>query len=601
MPKFRPLASLKTGAADSPGTTAPGAPDGGAGAVVGNDFWVRYSSLLPDREEQTVVVVTDDDTSSPVNVFLRAPRASRVVVISPEGLPEWDLERPGVEHRRGRTLEQVNWELRFLGPVDVLVDLAARTGAEYDTFWRRIFFHLRAKGLYVIDRGRARDDVVPASVLEVAGTVGRSSTELSEAGYTDRPRRLAVAGVTLDAEHVLVTKRAKHVLKLRDQDANRLLPSREPELGLEVLDTRPGGTLTSAARIHSHESAVTITALDETMDYPPVHLRHYTGKIAMVSNALLQTGATALPDSFRHHLAATPGNPRLVDVTREFARPRPSDRPRRRLPGNYYHLDSENSGHYGHLLTEVTARLWGWDRAKEQLPDLKAIFRIRYPNERTPALERRVFGAYGIAPDDICWVDEPVWLESVVAATPMWHNQFPHYVHPDLASVWARIRDSLLAEGTPPTVGFERSGGTRIFVSRRHVTTNRACRNAREVEAFFLERGFDIVYPEDHDLAVQAAIFDRAEVVAGFGGSAMFNVMFSRGYRAMILLNHEAYTARNEHLFTVLLGGDVHYFWSTPDLPHPDGEWSAEAYYSAWAFDFERNSGPLDEVIRGLA
>jgi capsular polysaccharide biosynthesis protein len=345
---------------------------------------------------------------------------------------------------------------------------------------------------------------------------------------------------------------------------------------------------------------VPITALDTSIDYPAHHLRHYRGEIAMVSNALLHTPFTALPDSFRHHLSTNPTNPGLIDVSGDFARVRPRDRPRTRLEGSYNHLDSENSGHYGHLLTEVMSRLWGWDEAKRQLPDLKAIFRIRYANERKPVLEQRIFGAFGIDVDDIVWVHEPVWLESVVGATPMWHNQVPHYVHPGLMSVWDRVRASLLNEASAPTEGFDRSGGKRIFVSRQDISTNRACRNTREVESFFADRGFDVVYPENHDLAVQAAIFDRAEVVAGFGGSAMFNIVFSRDYQALILLNHEAYTARNEHLYTALLGGDIHYFWSTPDVPHPEGGWTEEAYYSSWAFDFERNSETLTEVIKNL-
>ena len=244
-------------------------------------------------------------------------------------------------------------------------------------------------------------------------------------------------------------------------------------------------------------------------------------------------------------------------------------------------------------MTEVISRLWGWDAAKESIPDLKAIFRIRYPAERDPALERRVFEAYGIPRDDVVWVDEPVWLESVVAATPMWHNQFPHYVHPDLAEVWGRLRDHLR---TPS----DRTGPSRrLFVSRRDPAGNRSCRNTPAVEDFFRTRGFEVVYPELYDLGEQAALFAEAEVVAGFGGSAVFNVLFSTRLRTLILLNHEAYTARNEHLFTSVLGADVHYFWSPPDVPHPVGGWSEDAYYSSWEFDFERNGAELDAVVDG--
>lgn len=109
------------------------------------------------------------------------------------------------------------------------------------------------------------------------------------------------------------------------------------------------------------------------------------------------------------------------------------------------------------------------------------------------------------------------------------------------------------------------------------------------------------MYPEDLDLGRQAALFAEAKVIAGFGGSAMFNLMFAELGTTTILLSHEAYnTARNEHLFTSLLGGNVHFFWSTPEIPHPPGAWSKPAFYSDWNFDFERNLAPLETLLDSL-
>ena len=573
--------------------------DGAGEAGTPSDFYERYALLLPDRPNQTVVVLADD-ASAPVRAFLQAPGARRRIVISPESCPEWALEEQGAEHRAAGNLDEVNWHMRFFGPVDVVVDLAARSSDEYDVVWRKLFFHLHPRGVYVIARSRSTDGLVPPAILDTATTVGATGAELADKAVSDTARRLAVLSVTVDADHVVVVKRGKHVLKTKDRLATQILPEREPGLLMTELLTLPEGVVTGRATVHSHTSATEIADLEPTLAYPAHHLRHYRGEIAMTANALMHTGFTALPESFRHHWSYSPTNPRLIDASGDFARVRPRDLPTTRLPGSYYHLDSENPGHYGHLLTEVMGRLWGWDEAKRQIPDLKAIFSLRPGEERDPVLEQRIFGAYGIAREDICWVDEPVWLESVVGATPMWHNQQPHYVHPDLTKVWDRVRDSLLAEATLPEDGFEISGGRRIFVSRQDISVNRACQNTREVESFFRDRGFDVVYPENHDLAVQAAIFDRAEVVAGFGGSAMFNILFSRNHSALVLLNHEAYTARNEHLYTTLLGGEVHYFWSTPDIAHPDGGWSEAAYYSPWAFDFERNADELSRVLATL-
>ncbi len=553
----------------------------------------RYAGLLPERARRVVVVLADARTGTEILPYLTHRPADTVIVISPEVAPEWELDERDVQHRAAANILEVNWQLRFVGPVDVMIDLAHASAADHDATWRKLFFHLRPNGLYLLRRGAVSDGTVPGSFLAVAPWVGAPAKAQSGRSASDRELALATSTVTVGADHVAAVKRNKHVLKVREADAGRILPSREPALGLEVLRSMPAGTLDVRANVVSHEASVQITGLPEAMEYPVLHLRRYTGRIAMASNALLHHRFSALPDSFRHHRANL-SNPRLVDANGDFARVPANLRPTKELTGTYYHLDSENSGHYGHLMTEVISRAWGWPAAKEAIPDLKALFRIRFANERRPELELRVFEALGISREDVVWVDEPVWLEDVVAATPMWHNQFPYYVHPDLAGTWSRLRENLRRPlSTPPS--------RKIFVSRRDDTGNRSCRNTREVEAFFADHGFDVLYPELFDLGEQAAIFADAEVVAGFGGSAVFNILFSTKLRTLILLNHEAYTARNEHLYTALLGGDVHYFWSSPDVSHPEGGWSEEAYYSGWEFDFARNRAGLETVLATVA
>ena len=117
-------------------------------------------------------------------------------------------------------------------------------------------------------------------------------------------------------------------------------------------------------------------------------------------------------------------------------------------------------------MTEAVSRLWGWEQAKEMIPDLKAIWRIRYPNERDPEFERILFRAYGIAEEDMVWIDRPMTLESVIGVTPMWHNQAPHTAHPEIIAVWERLRSSLAdVRGDSPR---------RLFVSRRRGTAGTA-------------------------------------------------------------------------------------------------------------------------------
>ena len=348
--------------------------------------------------------------------------------------------------------------------------------------------------------------------------------------------------------------------------------------------------MTSSGHTTSHNAGVPIVALDDSLPWPELFLRHYRGSISMVSGQLLFTGSTILPDSFRHAHAKNLSNPRITRVSREFAHIPKRLQPKVSLDGTYYVLDSAHPGHFGHLMTEVLSRLWGWVEAKQMFPDLKLLISMRRPNGRSTVLETRLLTAFGIAPSDIVCADRPVSLRSVVGATPMWHNHTPHYVHPQIKPrVWDRIATNLVDRAG--------EGDDKIFVSRQVHQKRRNCRNARQVEDLFSARGFRIVYPELLDIGEQATVFAKARVIAGFAGSAMFNVMFAREVETFVVLAHESYTARNEHLFAAALGCDVHYFWSTPDIPHPERGWTEDAFYSDWEFDFARNADELNALL----
>ena len=217
------------------------------------------------------------------------------------------------------------------------------------------------------------------------------------------------------------------------------------------------------------------------------------------------------------------------------------------------------------------------------------MFRIRRPGERDPKLEKMLFEAYGIERDDIVWSPVPVRVDRLVAAAPQWHNKEPYYADPLFAETWSRIRSGLESVEGPVA--------DRVFISRKSTLGNRVCENSGLVEDYFRGHGFAIVFPEEHSLAEQAAIFEHATVVAGFGGSALFNVMFCKRLEKLIVLTHEAYTARNEHLYGALLGAEVHYVWSSPQIPHPVGGWTEEAYFSNWTFNFDRNRSVLDTIV----
>ena len=275
-----------------------------------------------------------------------------------------------------------------------------------------------------------------------------------------------------------------------------------------------------------------------------------------------------------------------------MARIPPKHLPKRRLAGDYYNLDCLFDGHFGHLTTEVVSRLWGWDQAKRENPDLKALFHVRPTRNNDPVLERALFTAYGIREEDLVWVQGPVKVRGLVSATPMWQDQSPHFAHPDITEIWQRLTAGLLGDAEP-------AEHERIFVSRgEKLSHRRCCRNQAEVERFFADRGFHVFYPEQLSLTEQVALFAGARVVVGFSGSAMFNLMHTRRLEATIVLGQNAYLARNEQLFSTVLGGELHYFWSPADVPPPEiGKRTQASVRSSWAFDFAEQGADLERVI----
>jgi capsular polysaccharide biosynthesis protein len=534
-------------------------------------------SLLPSAGNRTVVLLAHDAGHGEVDRWLRLLAGHDLHVLSGKADPRWDRAGVAFRHHAAPSLHLAQPSLELLGRVTVVVDLRSRTAEQLDRAWHNVAFHLDVGGAYL----RPSPAQAFSDERELHSWIARRATDPAA----------EPTPIILTPDVLMIVKRHRHYLKLRPGDTQRILPSREPELVLHELAELPAGELVSRARVVSHGSEAAIPWLSSRMKYPPLRVRHYAGRIGFLGSTLLHSDTSILVDSFRDQPGPDPAHRLLDNDSARFARIPPALTPERTLDGHFYHLDTQFGGHFGHVMTELVGRLWGWDEAKRQLPELKAIFHAR----RRPgadALERRLLRAYGIADDDIVQVDRPVYLRSLVSATTMWHNAAPHFVHPAVGEVWERLRSNLI-DPTAPTY-------ERIFVTRSESHPRRRCRNVRAVEQFFEAYGFTVIHPEALELGAQAAVFSAATVVAGFAGSAMFNLMFATEPKSVIMLSHEAYLGRNEHLYTSLIGGSVHYFWSSPDIPHPSGGWTRKASASSWEFDFDRNRAALENLLETM-
>ncbi len=470
-------------------------------------------------------------------------------------------------------------EGRFAGfdRVDMVVDVRPSSGLSQFRAWQELFFYLDEDAAWVALRTEAQHVEPLLSRLDrIRGGGTALAHAIKSIGVTDR--------------FVTIEKQQRHLLKIRDGETRSLLATREPQLKIGLVGTRPAGEFTPTAEATSYSGVE--PGYDKSFSFPQLEIRRYEGELVLPRTTMVYHNRSVLPDSFRWHLAQNPKTSGLVNVRDKFGLLEESQEPLP-LPGSYYHFGYNNPGHFGHLMTEALARLWGWAEAKEADASLKLLCRLHPNPERFRPAERRLesvlLPAFGVDAADIVWVDRPVRVESLVGVTPMWHNTEPYYVHPEIRGVWERLRKGLTAG--PPTPASD-----KLFVTRPP-SANRTCHNSREVEDLFSSRGFSVVEPGQLTVQEQASMFANARVVAGFGGSGMFNLVYADGVDSVIVLNHTSYIARNEYMFASVLGAESHFFWSEPDDPHPAGEFSQRSFQSSWTFDLERNASALTRVL----
>ncbi|HKT55930.1 MAG TPA: glycosyltransferase family 61 protein [Microbacterium sp.] len=555
---------------------------------------------LPERDGWRVVLLADRPARWHVQQWLRTFFHDDVLVFS-AGFTPSRSRQPGVTLKRLTGLPAVAAELRTRPPADLVVDL--RTAPDDDAqrdAWRRLFVSVAADGAYVhrdlARQGAPRPNGWARAVAAL--TEGTPADDLERALVAATGEVRAVSGY---AVHL---KSRAHYLKVPDRRAD-VLGTRAPELSVELMDTVPAAEVTDAPAAHGYDWDDPTGSTTLRFTAPAASMRHYRGPVHILSHAAAVHDSTLLPPSFGYPTAPVPLSVLATDVTNDYATiPTSFERELPRVSGDIFDLNPAYHAHFGHFITEVPAKLWGWDAAKAAHPGLRAMLRV--PPRYEPTYERELLYAYGLREEDILWQPEPARVDSFISCTPLWqaHDRFvaptpqwkdhePHWFHPAVKDAWARIRSGLIDPGRTP-------GPRRLFVTRPTGMRHRDCRNAPAVEALFEEYGFTVVRPEHHTLADQANLFADATAVAGFGGSGMFNLLFAEQVRDVIVLNHEAYRARNEHLYAAALGARSHTYWSTPDIPQRGTKHDPDAFHSAWAFDFARNEGALRATLAAL-
>jgi capsular polysaccharide biosynthesis protein len=558
----------------------------------------------------------------------------RVLLVAGPQLETWAalLARawPGVEPvlvRSDHDASATHVRLGLAGPFDVVLHAADTTPVDQARVFERVFFHLDEGGTYLtpallpltdddaaVERAQAdarvaeeratrpwpnEDGVLlPSYVGELWDLVAagqRARLRSPEDRPEAVPRAAEVRGLARHLGDVQVhgvslritNSRATHA-KLRETEADAVLAAR-PDLGREIASLPP--TRIRAVAEYRHNLPRDPYVVTE-MAVPKLTLREYADPV-LSRGQVVTSDRFVWPDTYRHHLAPHLHSRFIEESGPRFGHLRRDSSRAESLPGRWFNLDSEWPGHYGHLLTEVLGKLWAWDRVRELAPDVRCLLTVqpdREPQELLP-FELDILGAFGISAADVHVFDRPCRPEVLYSATSMF--SLPDYVHPDMATVWDRVGDHLAAQATPG------DGPRRIFCTRP-ADHKRSCTNADDVEALFGRHGFEIVRPELLDLPEQVALFRGADVIAGFGGSAVFTSALARTPRTVVTVAPTSYTARNEHLIAAVRGHRVISAWSEPRLPHPEGWWTQKAYASDFTFDLDREGAWLEDQLAAL-
>lgn len=527
------------------------------------------------------------------------PRPGDLVDVVATAYPHCSLTRVDVSAGPSR----VHAALAAAGRLDVLVDDVRRGRGRADLF-RRAFPHLTDGGVLLVRRfGAGTAELERRGEESVARLVARLMELESPAGGAvgrrqrdDASLAASVRRGAFDRGHLSVTRTGRAYAKLTEAEANEVLALQGSAAG-RVVSMRDPVRLQSRCVLRESPS-LRNGSLPEGFDVPAMSHREYLDVICAPGQVVLKDNLL-LPDTYRQNQGRRLGNYLTRELGPRFAEPRHDPTPRSELTGSYYFLDSEYSGHFGHLVTEQLSRLWAWPAAKRADPSLKALVAVTLEPRELAGFETALFTAAGIEPEDIEVAVGPVRVERLVGATPMMSH--PAYVHPGIAEVWARTGRALV------TASPEDAVPRRLFCSRREQHgpgvfrgSRRVCRNAEAVEALFVAHGFTVVHPEEFPLARQARMFAEAEVVAGYAGSAMFNLVFCQRPTRVILVSSESYTAKNEYLVASVLGHHLDVAWCAAETPMPEGRWDREAFTSAFSLDFEREGRFLTDVLAEL-
>lgn len=175
-----------------------------------------------------------------------------------------------------------------------------------------------------------------------------------------------------------------------------------------------------------------------------------------------------------------------------------------------YHADTDHPDVYGHILLEVIPSLWAIDFISDSRMKIATSINLF-------SGYLAIFEALGIGPDKIHRLEGPTHSPTVYLPSKIIQRR--RFINPLATKIFNRIKKNLAIKSR--IIPYE-----RIYISRSKVN-GRKLLNEKIIEELFYSLGFEIIHPQELSIYDQIKLFSEAKYIAGSGGSAMHNTVFS--------------------------------------------------------------------------
>jgi capsular polysaccharide biosynthesis protein len=240
-------------------------------------------------------------------------------------------------------------------------------------------------------------------------------------------------------------------------------------------------------------------------------------------------------------------------------------------------MDHSISGHFGHFIGDCLCRMHAWEVARQIFGDVKLIIGRRNQLD----YQDELFRAAGATAKDVIKFNGLIRCKRLLLATQSLGLE--QYASPTSARLWSEIRDRVAKRDI--------SLPDRIYLTRAAMPLRRLV-NESDVERLFERHGFTVVRPDLLTIPQQIALVSNALLIAGPGGSGMFNVAFQGRMRSAFILSREHRLHLTEMLCCAGRSSDIWY--------HLGKDWPSEdptADAASWRVDPDRLDSDVADWI----